>query len=145
MRSRKLAQSQYINQKNRYHNTIDLTLADVEYLIKSAYNKVNFRLNQINEKFSDDILKSFLDVENISNTEQIVDYMNSLTDKEILKIQKDYTAVLKTIEKWDDETEIKINSFFESLSADIKEAKLTSGKGITIELLFKKDTYLYAS
>ena len=137
VRSRKLAQSQYINQKNRYHNTIDLTLADVEYLIKSAYNKVNFRLNQINEKFSDDILKSFLDVENISNTEQIVDYMNSLTDKEILKIQKDYTAVLKTIEKWDDETEIKINSFFESLSADIKEAKLTSGKGITIELLFK--------
>lgn len=137
MRSRKLAQAQYANHRSRYFNTMDLTLADVEYLIKNAYNKVNFILNNINEKFSDDILKSFLDVENISNTEQIVTYMNSLTDEKIQIIQNDYTTVLKTIKKWDNETEIKINSFFKSLSADIFQAKLTKNAGVPIELLFK--------
>lgn len=134
MRSRKLVQSQYASHKSRYFNTMDLTLSDVEYLIKNAYNKVNFILNNINEKFSDDILKSFLDVENISNTEQIVTYMNSLTDEKIQIIQNDYTTVLKTIKKWDNETEIKINSFFKSLSEDIFQAKNDS---VSMELLFK--------
>lgn len=137
MRSRRVAQSRLASQKNRFFNAMDLTLADVEFLVKNAYNKVNFLLNRINGKFCDDILRSFLDVENIPDIGQIVDYMNSLDDDVIQKIQSDYTAVLKTIEKWDDDTETKINSFFKSLRKDIQEAKRPSGNAVSLELLFK--------
>lgn len=134
--NRKFTQLQYFNRKNRYYNTIDMTLLDVEFLVRNANNKVNFILNNINEKFSDEVLKSFLDVEIISNPAQILNYMYSLTDEKIQKIQKEYTAVLKTIQKWDKETENKINTFFEALGEDISKAKLNNNI-VEIELLFK--------
>lgn len=137
MRNRRIAQSRLASQKHRFFNAMDLTLADVEFLVKNAYNKVNFVLNQINEKFSDDILRSFLDVENMSNFHQIIDYMNRLEEDEIKHIQSDYTAVLKTIGKWDNETEAKINLFFNSLSNDILKSKGLPNGGVPAELLFK--------
>lgn len=137
MRYRKLSLSRYTNQRNRLFSNMDLTLLDVENLIKTEYNKVNFILNNINEQFSDEILKSFLDIENISDVNQIINFMNQLDDVSIAKIQNDYTEVLKSIKKWDTHAELKINSFFTSLTADITRAKTDFQKGVSLELLFK--------
>lgn len=136
-RSRRMAQSRMATHSSKYDNSFDFTLADVEALVKSSYSKMNFLLNRINEQFSDDILKSFLDVENMSNYGQIIAYMNSLNEDEIHQIQSDYTAVLETIGKWDSETETKINSFFKSLGDDIRRVKGLPTEGVPVELVFK--------
>ncbi len=122
--------------RRRYISNIDVTLHDVESLVRRSYNRVNFILNKINEKFSNDILKSFLDVENSSNVEQLIKYINKLDSDQVKKIQEDYANVLKTINKWDNKTETRINYFFESLEKDIKEAEKTN-VGFSIEVLFK--------
>lgn len=124
-----------VTSKYRMSHEFDTTLLDVEYLIKNANNRVNFVLNQINENFSDDILKSFLDVENTSNIDLIIKYMNSLNNDEIEGIKQKYTQVLKTIKKWDEETEVKINAFFNSLTTDIDRAKKQND--VKIALLLK--------
>lgn len=112
-----------VSSKYRMSHEIDTTLLDVEYLIKNANSRVNFVLNQINEKFGDDIIKSFLDVENTSNMQIIIKYMNSLDNNEIERIKKKYTEVLRNIKRWDEDTEIKINAFFSSLTTGIQKAK----------------------
>lgn len=113
----------------------DMTLNDVADLIKDAYNRINFNLSKINETFSEELLKSFLDIENISNARQLLAYANKLDPSEITKIKNDYTDVLKTIKKWDGMTEKKITDFFESLLNDVKESEGESG--FSIEILFK--------
>ena len=113
----------------------DMTLNGVARLVKETYNRINLTLSRINEKFSEELLKSFLDIENISNAHQLVTYANKLNPFEITKIKKDYTYVLKAIKKWDDTTEKKITDFFESLLNDVKESE--SENGFSIEILFK--------
>lgn len=98
----------------------DLTINDVTTLIRESYNRINFTLSKINENFSEELLKSFLDIENITNAKQLLIYANKLNPDDISKIQNDYTVVLKTIKKWDDSTNEKITIFFESLLNDIK-------------------------
>lgn len=127
-----------VSHRYNYTNNIDSTLYDVEMLIKNSYNKVNFILNKINETFSDDILKSFLDVENISNFDQVFNYINELDGNKINDIQKQYTDVLITLKKWDNETESKISSFFDSLKHDVVTLKKDGPDAtILIETLFK--------
>lgn len=113
----------------------DLTINDVTTLIRESYNRINFTLSKINENFSEELLKSFLDIENITNAKQLLIYANKLNPDDISKIQNDYTVVLKTIKKWDDSTNEKITIFFESLLNDIKKSK--NENGLNIEILFK--------
>lgn len=113
----------------------DLTINDVTTLIRESYNRINFTLSKINENFSEELLKSFLDIENITNAKQLLIYANKLNPDDISKIQNDYTVVLKTIKKWDDSTNKKITIFFESLLNDIKKSK--NENGLNIEILFK--------
>ena len=47
----------YVQAHNEFPNNIDLTLLDVQALVSSAYNKENFTLKRISEKFNNDILK----------------------------------------------------------------------------------------
>lgn len=101
----------------------DLTINDVTTLIRESYNRINFTLSKINENFSEELLKSFLDIENITNAKQLLIYANKLNPDDISKIQNDYTVVLKTIKKWDDSTNEKITIFFESLLNDIKNLR----------------------
>lgn len=136
MRSRKIIQSRY-SSRNRMGNNIDYTLFDVESLISQVYNKVNFSLNKISEHFTDEMLSAFLDVDNISNMPLIIEYMNSLNDTKINKIQRDYTNVVKTVLKYDSEMEAKINTFFESLKEEISNVKKLNNGQVTIDLLFK--------
>ena len=113
----------------------DMTLYDVSFLVKESYNKINFTLSKINENFSEELLKSFLDIENISNAAQLLQYANKLSASTINQIKNDYTEVLKTIKKWDSVTEKKITDFFESLLKDINESE--NDGGFSIEILFK--------
>lgn len=113
----------------------DMTLIDVAGLVNEAYNRINFTLSKINEKFSEELLKSFLDIENISNSHQLLAYANKLNPSEITKIKNDYTDVLKAIKKWDNTTEKKITDFFESLLNDVKKSE--SEASFSIEILFK--------
>ena len=136
MRSRKIMQSRY-SMRNRVGNNVDYTLVDVESLISQAYNRVNFSLNNISEHFTDDMLSSFLDVDNIPSMPLIVEYMNSLNNAKINQIQREYTNVVKTVLKYDAETEEKINAFFKSLKEDIINAKQADNVQVTIDLLFK--------
>ena len=136
MRYRKMTPSNYANSRNRFSNNIDSALLDVQALVSSAYSKENFTLKHISEEFSDEILKSFLDVENITSMGQIIKYVKSLDAKSIRTIQSDYVKVLKTINKWNNNTEMKINSFFDSLINDIDNSKNDSN-GIAVELFFK--------
>ena len=103
----------------RFHKRMiyysDITLNDVSMLIKDSYNRINNDLSQINEKFNEELLKYFLDAENISNIQDLVITLNKLNPVEIVKIKNEYTKVLKTIRKWDETTERKIESFFDSL------------------------------
>lgn len=121
----------------RVHNVSqyysDVTLIDVLGLVKDAYNRINFKLSKINENFSEELLKSFLDIENISNSHQLLSYAQTLNQHDISKIKSEYTDVLKTIKKWDSNTERKITVFFDSLLNDISENQ----NGFTIEILFK--------
>lgn len=136
MRSRKVMQSRYL-MRNRMGNNIDYTLFDVESLITQAYNKVNFSLSRISEKFTDEILSAFLDVDNISKMPLMLEYMNSLNDTRISKIQREYTNVVKTVLKYDSEMKAKIDTFFESLKEEISNAKRLNDVHVTIDLLVK--------
>ena len=89
----------------------------------------------INESLNEELLKSFLDIENTTNANQLLIYAKKLNPDEISKIQNDYTVVLKTIKKWDDSTDEKITIFFESLLNDINNSK--NENGLNIEILFK--------
>ena len=85
--------------------------------------KDNIGYLKVLEHFGDEILKTFLDVDNISTLPLAIEYMKRLDKNTIVKIQKDYTAVVKTMLKWDDETEAKINLFFDSLIEEIQTAQ----------------------
>ncbi len=113
----------------------DISLSEVSTLVKESYNRINFTLSKINENFSEELLKSFLDVENISNTQQLLSDLNELDLQEITKIKTEYTNVLKTLKKWDNTTENKINHFFDSLLNDVKKSK--GPTGFSLEILFK--------
>lgn len=114
----------------------EITLYGVESLISSANSKKNFSLNELNERFSDDVLKSFLDVDNIPNPEEIVQYLINLNEKEIRQTKNDYIKVLKTLRKWNDETNEKINVFFDSLFRYAEQAKKEDTPRFDIESLF---------
>lgn len=115
----------------------NFTLYSVEQLITNAYSQVNYSLNYESEKFSDYILKEFLNIENSTNIQYISNYLKTLTNRDIHYIQENYTSIIKNIGKWDDNLEGKINEFFDSLEREIDEYRIDSKKGIGLELLFK--------
>ena len=114
----------------------EMTLNDVAFLVKEEHNKINFTLRKINESFSEELLKSFLDVENISNARQLFLYAQKLNKVNISKIKQDYTDVLKAIKRWDNKTEEKITDFFDSLLEDMRLSEHHK-EGFSIEILFK--------
>ena len=113
----------------------DISLSDVSMLVKDSYNRINFTLSKINENLSENLLKSFLDVDHIANAHQLLAYAYKLSPNEIKKIKADYTDVLKIIKKWDSTTEEKITEFFNSLLSDMDNQK--NGSDWSIEILFK--------
>ena len=113
----------------------DISLSDVSMLVKDSYNRINFTLSKINENLSENLLKSFLDVDHIANAHQLLAYAYKLSPNEIKKIKADYTDVLKIIKKWDSTTEEKITEFFNSLLSDMDNQK--NGNDWSIEILFK--------
>ncbi len=131
-RNRGIVHSRYFKGRND-----EITLMGVESLISSAYSRRNFSLNNLNEQFSDDVLKSFLDVDNIPNPEEIVQYLVRLNEVEIRQTQSDYIKVLKTLGKWDNEIIEKANLFFDSLCDYAEQAKKTDSPGFDLESLFK--------
>ena len=123
--------------RKEFFEDYDQKLFDVQNLVRDANNKMNFKLRDINERFTDEILKSYLDIDNIPDTSIIINYMKKLLDRnEIQKIKVDYSNVLKAIKKWDNNTEEKINHFFASLMTDIEDAK-DKIPSISIDLLIK--------
>lgn len=137
IRSRKMAQLRYNHTRGRYSESrADPTLYEVEALVASAFNKATLTLNRINEEFSDSILKAFLDVEDIISTDKIVQYMLSLNVTKIKQMQAEYIKVLKTLDKWDDTSKSKVNSFFDSLQRDINANK-NNKNNVNIEFFFK--------
>lgn len=111
----------------------DSTLSYVSHLIKNSCSRINFKLSKINENFNQEILRLFLDVNNIPDISQLVQFAFELDSLEVQKLKEDYTKVLKTINKWDKKTENKINEFFYSLLTDIR----ASGRKLNIDILFK--------
>ena len=101
----------------------DISLSDVSMLVKDSYNRINFTLSKINENLSENLLKSFLDVDHIANAHQLLAYAYKLSPNERKKIKADYTDVLKIIKKWDSTTEEKITEFFNSLLSDMDNQK----------------------
>ena len=67
----------------------------------------------------------------------MLEYMNSLNDTRISKIQREYTNVVKTVLKYDSEMKAKIDTFFESLKEEISNAKRLNDVHVTIDLLVK--------
>lgn len=131
-RNRGIVHSRYLRGRSN-----EITLYDVEALISSANSKKNFSLNNLNEQFSDDVLKSFLDVDNIPTADEIVQYLVNLNENEIRQIKSDYINVLKTLRKWDDETNEKINVFFDSLFRYAEQAKKESAPRFNLDSLSK--------
>lgn len=105
-------------------------------MVSLAFNKANSTLSHINEEFSDSILKSFLDIEDIMNTDKVLKYMMSLNTSKIEEMKSAYITVLKTLDKLDDISIKKVNAFFESLKNDISISKKNNNT-INIEYLFK--------
>ena len=114
----------------------DPNMYEVEALVASAFNKSTTTLNRINEDFSDNILKSFLDVEDIINTDKAFQYMMSLNSANIKKMQQEYIKVLKTLNKWDSASDNKVNAFFDSLQNDISLRKKNNNQ-VNMQFLFK--------
>lgn len=136
-RRRKMGRMRYNQAKVRYGNSkFDPTIDEVEALVESAFNKSSNTLNRINEEFSDNILKSFLDVEDVINTDNAFQYIMSLNSANIKKMQHEYIKVLKTLNKWDDASDNKVNAFFDSLQNDISFKKKYNN-GISMQFLFK--------
>lgn len=131
-RNRGIVHSRYFRGRND-----EITLLGVESLISSAYSKRNFSLNNLNEQFSDDVLKSFLDVNNIPDPEEIVQYLVRLNETEIRQTQSDYIKVLKTLGKWDNEIIEKVNLFFDSLFDYAEQAKKEDSPSFDLASLFK--------
>lgn len=113
----------------------DITLNDVSFLVRNSYIKINYTLNKINEGFNEELLKSFLDVENMTNAKDLFDFATKLNPSEVETLKENYTKVLKLIKKWDSETEEKINDFFNSLLDDIKNPQ--NHNGLPLTTLFK--------
>lgn len=121
-------------ENNEIYNS-DYTLNYVSFLIKNSCNRINFTLSKINENFSEEILKSFLDVETIPDIDQILNFAFDLNPLEVEELKDNYTKVLKTIKKWDDKSQNKINDFFDSLLPNIEASK---EKGVlNSDILFK--------
>lgn len=107
-------------------------LLNVLALTKRANNIMTFKLNQINERFIDSILKSFLDFENISSSDDIINYMNSLSISDIDEMQRKYLSILTKVINMDKKTSQKIIEFFGTLR-DYKQ----SNKKDLVEILLK--------
>ena len=136
-RNKKMAQLRYSNAKGKYGDKrFDATINGVEALVATAFNKSTATLNRINEDFSDDILRSFLDIEDMINSDRIVRHMLSLTTVKINELQSEYIQVLKTLNKWDLKSSKKVNAFFESLHKDIANGQ-KGNPAFSIEFLFK--------
>lgn len=136
-RSKRMAKIRYNRTKGRYDSSnVEPTLFEVEALVSSAFNKANSILSHINEEFSDSILKSFLDIEDIMNTDKILKYMMSLNTSKIEEMKADYITALKTLNKLDNTSIKKVNAFFESLKNDINTSKKNNNT-LNIEYLFK--------
>ena len=136
-RNRKMAQMRYNHSRGRFGDSkFDPTMYEVEALVASAYNKSTTTLNRINEDFSDNILKSFLDVEDIINTDRAFQYMMSLNSTKIKEMQHEYIKVLKTLNKWDAASDTKVNAFFDSLQNDIALRKKNNNQ-VNLQFLFK--------
>lgn len=130
-------QMRYNYSKSKFYDSkFDSSMYEVESLVASAFNKSTTTLNRINENFCDDILKSFLDVEDIINTNKALQYIMSLNSTSIKKMQHDYIKVLKTLNKWDHASNKKVNAFFDSLQNDISARKKNDNQ-VNIEFLFK--------
>lgn len=136
-RNRRMAQMRYNHSKGRFSDSkFDPTLYEVETLVANAHNKATSTLNRINEEFSDSILKSSLDIENIISMDKIVQYMLSLNSAKIKEMQTEYINVLKTLNKWDSASSNKVNAFFDSLQRDISNSKENNNK-VDIRFFFK--------
>lgn len=136
-RGKKMAKIRYNRVKGKYDSSnVERTLFEVEALVSLAFNKANSTLSHINEEFSDSILKSFLDIEDIMNTDKVLKYMMSLNTSKIEEMKSAYITVLKTLDKLDDISIKKVNAFFESLKNDISISKKNNNT-INIEYLFK--------
>lgn len=136
-RNRKMAQMRYNHSRGKFDDSkFDPTMYEVETLVAHAYNKSSTTLNRINEDFSDNILKSFLDVEDIINTDRVFQYMMSLNSTKIKEMQHDYIKVLKTLNKWDAASDTKVNAFFDSLQNDIALRKKNNNQ-VNLQFLFK--------
>lgn len=134
LRSLYYREEMYSNTRNE--NNIDMSI--VNDLIKRAINTMNMKLSDINSRFNSDILRSFLDAENISNSEDILNYLHKINDGSINleDIKKQYKKALKSINLADEQSEKKLDTFFENLYSDIEDFK-NNNTGIDINLLFK--------
>lgn len=122
----------------RFINENDINMSIVNGLIKRANNDLNMKLSNINDRFNAQLLRSFLDAENIPSTEELLNYLDSISDRSIdlenVKLQ--YKNALTSINLTDEQAEKRIDTFFESLYNDISEYKDNKNK-LTVNLLFK--------
>lgn len=79
-----------IHSYSQNENNIDMSI--VEDMIRRAINTMNMKLNDINERFNSQILRSYLDAENISTSEDIVDYIRKISSgkTDLGEIKKQY-------------------------------------------------------
>lgn len=127
----------YDDYKN-FENNYNINISTVNSLISRAINDMNMKLNDINERFNKDILKSFLDAENITDSDEIIKYLNEITNGEIdlEDVKKQYTDVLTSINLLDNQSENKIHDYFTALYRDINDFNARK-ENVLINLLFK--------
>ncbi len=119
-------------------NNSDLVLLNVKALVKDSFNAITRNLNIINENLNEEIIDFYLDIDNASKFEENLKVLNNLTEGKIEDIRKDYLKAIKVIKKKQQNSDGKINAFFDELIKELNKYKNEKSKSdILISLLFK--------
>ena len=122
----------------------DKSMSNVEMLVKEKSNAIRANISEINDKFRNNILKSFLDISEQKKVNDILQTYNELKTKasdekeqfrELRKTKDDYLKILKELNLINEVDEVSYENFFNAFITELKEnAKAT---GISAEPFLK--------
>ena len=119
-------------------NYLNDSLRYVEEIIRSSCMKISSSENLINSKFRSNILTSSLKVRNEYSLRRLLNSDNN-TLSNIDQSQKEYIKTLRSIGEWNDDTNRRVETFFDKYRAAFIRAQQEDGKGhpgyITVDFL----------
>ncbi len=116
----------------------DLQMIQIENLIYNVFMKINTNISTINDKFRDQILKSFLDVDIQQKYDEFANEYNNSKSIDIINTKKSYIKILNDLKIISKHEEKQYDNFFQSLIKDIEEKNNQSEKSsLTVPTVLK--------